>query len=484
MRYLSAYAKSQGVETELLFPLILGRGFEDLPRLKVEQQQAVLDFLRTHGVTHFGCYLMTGHLRAFKELVEFIRSRGWQGCIIAGGVHPTVCCEESLMDGVDYVVMGPGEKSLVDIVNGMGLSRISGLVYRENGRIKINQVAEDAYVDLNLLPFPDYDFKTHYVIRNKGIELLTIKVYRELETWKGIYYFLTTTRGCPYHCSYCVNLNRKHLQRASIDRVIEELHSAKKRMPFIKGCNIQDDSFFIGSDEWINEFCRRFKKEFNWPFIARVMPRFATDKRLRMMKESGLKYVSVGLQGSERMNREIYDRHETNKSFVDACHIMNKLGIHYVVDVILDNAYEAEEDLKEIARVLNSIPRPFKVLAYGMTPFPGTSFYQRVVRDGLLERFAADAYESMFTPTRPGAYETPTYWRLLISKVIPLYRNKVVNQLIESGPNNERAVHQLESICKNAERKIVLAEGLRRVWPEGFGFGLSFYKALMRWWTH
>ncbi len=203
-----------------------------------------------------------------------------------------------------------------------------------------------------------------------------------------------------------------------MNRIIEELQYALKKLPFLHGINIQDDSFFLGSDKWLEEFCLRIKTEFNLPYIARIMPKFASGKRLRYLKNGGLKYVCIGLQGSERLNHEFYRRKETNESFVKACLTLAGLEIFYVVDVILDVIYETEDDLREVARTLNKLPRPFKVMAYSMTPFPGTAFYEKVQADGLLDKFSADAYESMCKATKPGGYQISP----LLAEIDPKYR--------------------------------------------------------------
>jgi anaerobic magnesium-protoporphyrin IX monomethyl ester cyclase len=475
IRYLSSFTKGKGIKTKIIFPIIDNRGFNSLPRLTEIQKGMVLQFLNKHQATHFGCYLMTGHFRAFKELVLYLRKAGWQGCIIAGGVHPTVCPEESLFEGVDYAVMGPGEKPLIDIISNESNEKISGLIYQKNGNIIKNEIMSDAFIDLDLLPFPDYEHEDHFVIFSTTIQQMSESVFRKLSGWGGEYYYLTTTRGCPYRCSYCCNVNKHKLRRASVDRIIAELQYAKSKLPFLCGVNIQDDSFFMGSDEWVAEFCSKYGREFGWPFVARIMPRFCSEERLVMLKNAGLRYVSIGLQGSERMNSEIYNRKENNESFLKACRLMEKVNIIFVVDVILDVVYETEEDLREVARTLNQLSRPFKVLAYSMTPFPGTDFYDRVVKDGLLNDFAADAYESMFIATRPNAYKTPLYWRRLIKNVIPLYKNKEIDVLIESGADDKSSELVVNRIYRRAVLRMKLAEWMRQRFPRYFTRAVSFY---------
>jgi radical SAM superfamily enzyme YgiQ (UPF0313 family) len=137
-------------------------------------------FVRNNAVTHLGFSLMTRNFRAFEEVVRYLRHDGWQGCIIAGGVHATVRPQECLCEGVDYVVAGPGGPPLVDLLSGRAPETISGLVYRQGDRILRNPVLDSAYVDLQHLPFPDYDFQDHYLVRGKMTVPLETGLYRKL----------------------------------------------------------------------------------------------------------------------------------------------------------------------------------------------------------------------------------------------------------------------------------------------------------------
>ena len=312
VRYLASYTKSQGIPTNVLYTLLreswalqaaealLSR--EELlrkPVLTDGQLAHLLAFVRDHAVTHLGFSLMTGNFRAFQEAVQYLRREGWKGCIIAGGVHPTLCPEETLFEGVDYAVAGPGELPLMDILRNRGLEGVSGLAYRREGRIVKNPILDEAYLELDSLPFPDYDFPDHYLIRDDATLRMSLELHRKL-TSQGSYYVLTTSRGCPYHCQYCCNVNSRHLTRSAPARAIEELHQAKKRLPYLYGCNTEgDDTFFMGSDDWLREFLPRFKAEFGWPLVINIMPRFCTRERLLLLKEGGLKYACIGLQGLE-----------------------------------------------------------------------------------------------------------------------------------------------------------------------------------------
>ena len=217
------------------------------------------------------------------------------------------------------------------------------------------------------------------------------------------------------------------------------------------------------------------------------MPRFCSRERILILKRGGLKYTIIGLQGSERMNRELYGRKETNDSFVNACNLMAEMGVNYSIDVILDSPYETEDDLRDVARTLNRLRRPFKVRAFSMTPFPETALYGQAAADGLLEMFASDPYESaavvytsLIVAARPDAYRTPAYWHKLIHSIIPLYSGKTIDQLIEESPRNSAAAAAVDRLYAKATRNLILAERLRATAPRLFQTALDLYVWLKR----
>ena len=102
--------------------------------------------------------------------------------------------------------------------------------------------------------------------------------------------------------------------------------------------NFQDDCFYAGSDKWLEDFCARMKKEVGLPFIARMIPRYVTPERIALLKSGGLEYVTMGLEASDRLNKQIFNRKETAKSFVKAARTILAAGLHLSVDVLIHNA--------------------------------------------------------------------------------------------------------------------------------------------------
>jgi radical SAM superfamily enzyme YgiQ (UPF0313 family) len=265
----------------------------------------------------------------------------------------------------------------------------------------------------------------------------------------------------------------------SVDRAIRELREVRTRHPEIRQVNIQDDVFFTGSDEWIEEFCRRYKEEIGLRFIVRMIPRFGTPERIARLKDAGLYYVTMGLEGSDRINRQIYRRPETRDSFLKAARTVLRQGLHLSIDIIIDNPWEQEADLRQLAGTLNELPRGhWNTVTMSLTPFPGTGIHERAREEGLLDRFATHAYDSMLTPSREGAYRTPFFWRSLFLKILPQVSPKMGETLIERGPDDPWAARTVARMTAAMDRIKAATFWTHRNLPTLYGLSTVLLKGL------
>jgi radical SAM superfamily enzyme YgiQ (UPF0313 family) len=466
IRVLGAYAESMGIRTTLLVIIkrlaSIGRPVE----FSDAEVRQVASFLRRENVTHLGFYLMTATLRPYARLVKALREVGYGGVIMAGGVHASLCPAESLVPGANYAVLGPGELPLKMILDGAPPATIPGLVWKQGEETVVNRTSTDQKLDLDTLPFPLFRFDRDRILVHGKLRPLTWDLHRRHASWGGQYYDMVTSRGCVYRCAYCCNVNGAPVRRASVDRVIGELRSLREREPRIAGVNIQDDCFYVGSDEWLQAFCSRMKTEVGLPFIARMIPRFVTRERMELLKAGGLRYVTMGLEASDRLNREVFNRRETTPSFLKAARIVIETGLYLSTDILIHNPYETEEDLREIALTLNALPRPnWGVVSLSLTPFPNTPLHARCVRDKKLDRFATDPYDAMLVPSRPGGYLTPRFWLLLNTQILPRISPAMGTQLISRGPRDPAAVQTVERLAAYLDRTRRVTTWLQNGFP-------------------
>ena len=449
IRVLGAYAESLGVRTTLLVVLrpLATPGHPIV--FSAAEVERLAKFLAREQVTQLGFYLMTAGLKPYRVLAKALRARGYRGVLMAGGVHPTLCPRESLPDEADYAVQGAGEVPLGMILDGADPATIPGLVWRNNGVLAVNAPAPAQNLDLDGLPFPLFRFDRDWILADGKLRKLDWAMHSRHANWRGRYYDLVTSRGCAYRCAYCCNVYGSPVRRQSVARVIAEVRRVKETEPRIIGINIQDDSFYAGSDDWLREFCEKWKAEIGLPFITRMIPRYVSPERLALLKDAGLQYVTMGLEGSDRVNREVYHRKESGASFLKAARTVLESGLWLSIDYIIHNPYETEADLREVARVLNALPRPhWWIVCLSLTPFPNTPLHARCVKDKILDRFATDAYDSMLKPDRPGGYLTPPFWLDLITVVLPNVSPALGARLIEAGPGDPRNAATVQSLAK------------------------------------
>ncbi len=466
LRVLGAYAESLGVRTTLLMIIKDLASFGHPVAFSDSEIRQIVAFLKKEKVTHLGFYLMTVTLKPYALLVKALRAAGFDGVILAGGVHVTLCPEESLVEGADFAVQGPGELPLKMILEKQPPESIPGLVWRQDGAIRKNIVVIAQKLDLNGLPFPLFRFDRDLILAAGKLRRLSWRLHTKYCSWDGRYYDMATSRGCVFRCSYCCNVDGAPVRRASVDHVIAELTNLRKIAPRIQGVNIQDDSFFSGSDAWLKDFCVRMKAEVGLPFIVRMAPAFVTRERIELLKAAGMEYVTMGLEASSRLNKHVFHRHETPQSYLKAALIILEAGVYLSTDILINNPYETEEDLKEVARTLNALPRPgWGVVGLSLTPFPGTGLYARCVKDKMLERFATDAYDSMLVASRPGGYITPRFWLLLNMKILPRVSSVVGEQLIAMGPRNPQAALRVETLGAYLKRSAAVTTALRKYVP-------------------
>jgi anaerobic magnesium-protoporphyrin IX monomethyl ester cyclase len=156
--------------------------------------------------------LFTTYAEEAQNIAGLAKEVGREIITVMGGTHPTVFPELVLNNtDVDYVVRGEGETPLLRLIHILqagrkdGINEIPGVCFiKEDSRRHISKVHVEDNVDL--IPDRRFLLPENYRIGKKN------------------YTFLMTSRGCPFHCSFCgkppVPYRRRKL--ASIESEIED----------------------------------------------------------------------------------------------------------------------------------------------------------------------------------------------------------------------------------------------------------------------
>jgi len=346
-----------------------------------------------------GISLMSVEYNNACALTTYLKNNFTSIPVLWGGIHPTIA-PKMCLDYADYVCVGEGERTILDIARAVdgnerlylneGLSSINNLCYRgDNGQVKQNPLYP-LIENLDEIPFYDHIPVHSFIQAHKDILPLSKKIFQKYARYSGTTYSVMSSRGCPFSCTYCCNnfisrlYGSRNVRRRSIAGIICELERAVQNNPQIEYINFQDDCFLACTSEYLKEFCEIYQEKIKRPFIVRSIPVYINRDKMASLKRAGLAWISVGLQsGSDRVCREIYQRRSLRADFLKAAGLIKDFRIAAFYDVILDNPFETQEDQLETIQTLLETPKPFYTQFFSLSLYLGTELYTRAQQNSL-----------------------------------------------------------------------------------------------------
>ncbi|MBI4116563.1 B12-binding domain-containing radical SAM protein [Candidatus Pacearchaeota archaeon] len=391
LRTLSACLEREGHEVLLIFlPLA-----EDYARKYSEKELKQVEE-KTKNSDLVGIGSMESTTGRAKQLIDLFQKKGVP--VVWGGPHATFF-PEKCFELCDIIAVGEAEEALVELANKMGknenITKIQNLWIRKNGKEYRNPVRPPAN-NLDVLAHPDYEIEDQLILENEQL------VPFEEKHLAGMIFF-QTERGCPQACSYCTNNILRALYKGkgdllrthSVDYVIEEFKRLKKKFPSIQVFDIRDETITVRKLDWLKEFSRRYREEIGIRFKCLAEPATMafgdlSDEKIRLLVEAGCTDIIIGIQsGSDRLNREVYNRFITADQVLKCAQILNRYKDKLIVmyDVITCNPYETNEDILATINLLQKIPKPYFLSVNNLIFFEGTPLYKRALEDGYVKNY-------------------------------------------------------------------------------------------------
>jgi radical SAM superfamily enzyme YgiQ (UPF0313 family) len=343
---------------------------------------------------------------------------------IMGGPHVTFCDKETLtaFPELDVVVLGEGEATVVELAKNYrsqdDLKYINGITYRNGSGIRSTAIRE--LVDIDQLPLP-------------ARHLIPLGRYKAL----GMPISITTSRGCPYQCVFCIGrkMGGAKVRMRNPVKVVDELEYLNS-LGFHQ-INIADDLFTVNKKHCLavcDEIIRR-KLQINWTSFARVDT--VSPEILLHMRAAGCQGVSFGIESA---NPEILRRIKkgiTLKQIIDAVKQCTQIGITPYASFILGLPGETPDTLKEtldFARTLKTmgLSSGFHLLA----PFPGTEIREKSEQFGL--HILTDDW-SQYHANR-AIVETPAVSRKMLDEIVIDWQDEYHVYLAEIRERMQRGV--------------------------------------------
>lgn len=386
IRTISSVLKKAGHDVKIVFMT----ASEDYSKFYGGRElNQLFNLCRDSGLIGFSSFASTAP-RAI-QIINYFKKRKLNIPFVWGGVHATISPEKCI-EHCDIVCVGEGEGAVLDLVknleSGKSISNIKNLWIRKKEKVVKNSVRL-VIEDLDSLPFADYEVENHYIL-DGGF----LRKFKESDLGGAI--FFLTGRGCPYGCEYCSNnlFNKLYggkcksiVRWHSPDYIIRCILYLKNKFKTLNYFDIRDDTFSLRSVSQIKEFCEKYKVKVGMRFKCLGDPKTISDEKIKLLVDAGCTDIIIGIQGVERVNKEIYSRNQTDEDVFWAAKILSKYNnLTVMYDVITCNPYENSDDVLNMIKLLKKIPRPYFLSVNNLVFFPGSGLYNRAVKDSDLQK--------------------------------------------------------------------------------------------------
>jgi radical SAM superfamily enzyme YgiQ (UPF0313 family) len=366
----AALMREHGYQVSLFDTMFVDDPDEVIKRLAAERP----DFFVVYddGFNYLTKMCLTNMRDAAHRMIRMARQYGCT--IILSSSDSTDHYSEYLQKGADFVLLGEGDQSLLELVNAIregqqDLSTIRGLAYIKDGA-PLKTAARPVMRDLDTLPLPAWD-------------LVDIPAYRAIHIEHHGYFSLnvSTTRGCPFKCNWCAKpIYGNRYNARSPHHVVKELKWLKQQYDFdhIWFC---DDIFGL-KPGWVNEFADLVEKT-GLQFHFRIQSRadlLLQENYVAALARAGCDNSWMGAESGSQKILDAMDKGTSVGQIHDATYLLRQYGIRPSFFIQFGYPGETKEDIRKTIRMINRL-LPDSLGISVSYPLPGTPFYDRVKAD-------------------------------------------------------------------------------------------------------
>lgn len=358
--YISASLKKEGYREIALF---------EAEKYSEGYEKKLKEILDIYNPDIVGISAITAESVSAHKMAEIIKNFNRKITIIIGGPYPSHYPEYAAEDkNIDFTVIGEGEKTVVEILkhieNGREkINEIKGIAYKKNDSIITNPPA--ILIDnLDEIPIPDWG-------------LIYFESYSNFIPQSPFLYgkkyaVILTSRGCPWHCTYCHNIFGKKFRAHSPQRVIKEMEILYKEYG-VENIEITDDIFNLDIERAKKILKEKSEKlpDVKLFFVNGFRGDILDDEFINLLKPSNTKYVTLALEtGSVKIQKEIKKEMNLEKLYSNARKIVKK-KIFTNMFVMFNFPKETISDVFQTIKWLLKMPvhtfMPSYLMAYSNT---------------------------------------------------------------------------------------------------------------------
>ncbi len=360
---------------------------------------------------------------------------------------------------IDLLIRGEYEFVLAEVVqriqDGVNDLQIDGVVYRRSNNEIWASTVKGMISDINTLPHPAFELfpeNEQPDINCYGDGIITYQ--------PGV--TLHSTRGCPFKCDFCywnqVMYDQGKYRMFEPKRVVDEMEYVINKFG-AREIYFDDDDFCVNNKHVLG-ICEEIKKrnlKIKWSCMGDAMA--SNEEMIKAMAEAGCIFMKFGVEsGNIDVLKKIGKPLKPEKA-IEISKLCRKYGIMTHATFVFGLYGDTEATMRDTLKLANQIKFDYAQASIA-TPFPGTRMYDKLVKEGAIEKIDINKFDG----TQSCAFST----NKLSAEKVERFRKKAIRSMIF------HKVMDLGWWRNYLKRNIIL-------WQEhGLKAVLEPYKALLR----
>jgi len=367
--YLAAYLKDRmGADVRVLDVMTL---MDPSREIAAVMQSFEPDLVGLSGLT---CEALMLHHAAWVA-----RSILPRVAVFAGGPYASSDPAAALADwNIDAIAIGEGEETLLELArlverdvagwrSSRSLAGVTGIGWRDtDGNVCLNE-PRPPIADLDSIPSPAWDaIDVRRFWKKPGMTTAGVRPYMPV----------FTSRGCPYHCTYCHNIFGHRFRARGAASVVDEMKALNTAFG-VRDFEFLDDSINIDRD--------RFKaillglEESGIKPILHFPNGIRTDlldeEQIRLMHRVGVGEISVAVETASPRLQKMTHKNLNLEKVSRNIDLMADLHIFTRGFFMLGYPTETEEEL--LSTIDYAAKSKLHLASFHITnPFPGTEIHE------------------------------------------------------------------------------------------------------------
>lgn len=318
----------------------------------------------------------------YKGLSEKVKLLCPNAITLAGNTHASLFPEEVLANlGVDGVLCGESEYSVLILLRNYLSANSRKFLFAEvPGSYAAPQYLSDNHNtarvnNISLLPHPYREaLDDKYIVLNNRIKAASSENVQAVT--------FITSRGCPYGCYFCANMNNGSVRLRTKEDIDAEIQLIKKRYPAVGGLIIMDETATL-SPEHVKNWTQIMRNR-SIEYVLSTRGDTIDRESVSCLAASGCKEIKFGLEsGSPKLLSAMNKQLDLN-CFEKTLALTKQFGINNKVFLMHGFPGENRETTQETIEFLNKNRQYIdRAVLYQFTPLPGSYVYTAPEKFGI-----------------------------------------------------------------------------------------------------